>query len=106
MPDSFEAKLKQLLQYGDPPNDEAFVMDVMHSVKRQQRTRRTILWVFGLVGALFGVSGAMMLSGPVGGLLSGGMGLPVTETMQATLFIVGAAAFYLWFMNDDFSLGE
>jgi hypothetical protein len=32
--------------------------------------------------------------------------MPAMETMQASLFIVGAAAFYLWFMNDDFSLGS
>jgi len=106
VPDPFDVKLEQLLEFDTPPGGEAFVMDVMRSVKRQQRVRQIILWVFGVVGALFGVAGAFMLSGPVSNFMTGGLSLPVMKTMQATLFIVGAAAFYLWFMNDDFSLGE
>jgi len=63
-----------------------------------------ILWVFGLVGAAFGLAGAVMLSGSISRLFTFTVELPAMETMQVTLFIVGAAAFYLWFMNDDFSL--
>jgi len=106
VPDSFDRKLEQLLEYSEAPQAEAFTMDVMRSVHREQRTRKIILWVFGLVGALFGLSGALMLTGPVGELLTFNLAMPVMKTMQVTLFIVGATAFYLWFMNDDFSLAS
>ena len=106
MPDAFDRNLEQLLEYPDVPGGEAFVMDVMQSVRRETRRRRLILWVFGLTGALFGLWGASILSGPVGEWLAGALSFPVTQTMQASLFLVGAAAFYLWFMNDDFSLGD
>jgi len=106
VPDTFDRELEQLLQYSETPQPEAFVMDVMRGVRREQRTRKIILWAFGLIGALFGLSGALMLAGPVSGLFTFSLALPAMETMQVTLFIVGAAAFYLWFMNDDFSLGN
>ena len=104
VPDSFDHELERLLAYTGAPKPEAFVLDVMRSVKREQRFRKLILWVFGLVGAVFGLAGAVMLSGSISRLFTFTVDLPATETMQATLFIVGAAAFYLWFMNDDFSL--
>ena len=104
MPDSIDRELEQLLAYTEAPQSEAFVLDVMRSVKREQRIRKVILWVFGLVGAAFGLAGAVMLSGSISRLFTFTVELPAMETMQVTLFIVGAAAFYLWFMNDDFSL--
>ena len=106
MPDSFDRNLERLLEYRDVPGGEAFVMDVMQSVRRETLKRRLILLVFGLTGALFGLWGASILSGPVGEWLTGALRFPVTQTMQASLLLTGAAAFYLWFMNDDFSLGE
>lgn len=106
MPDSIDLKLEQLLEYRETPGGEAFVMDVMRSVRRERRTRRLILWVFGLVGALFGLWGASMLSGPLGQWVAGAFSFPAMETMQASLFLTGAVAFYLWFMNDDFRLGD
>jgi hypothetical protein len=106
VPDSFERKLEQLLEYSEAPQAEAFTMDVMRIVRREQRRRKIILWSFGLVGALFGLSGALMLTGPVSELLTFSLEMPVMKTMQVTLFVVGATAFYLWFMNDDFSLGS
>jgi len=104
VPDSIDRELEQLLAYNEAPQPEAFVLDVMRSVKREQRIRKLILWVFGLVGAVFGLAGAVMLSGSISRLFTFTVELPAMETMQVTLFIVGAAAFYLWFMNDDFSL--
>lgn len=106
MPDSFERELEQLLEYTDAPQSEAFVMDVMRGVRREELLRKIILWAFGLVGALFGVAGAVMLSGTISSLFTFSLSMPVMETMQASLFIVGGAAFYLWFMNDDYSLGS
>jgi len=107
VPDSsFDRELEALLEYSESPQPGAFVMDVMRGVRRERRTRRLILWAFGLVGALFGLAGAVMLSGSIERLFTFTLNMPAMETMQATLFIVGAAAFYLWFMNDDFSLGN
>jgi hypothetical protein len=107
VPDSsFDHELEALLEYSESPQPGAFVVDVMRGVRRERRTRRLILWAFGLVGALFGLAGAVMLSGSIEHLFTFTLDMPVMETMQATLFVVGAAAFYLWIMNDDFSLGN
>ena len=105
MPDSsFDRKLETLLEYSESPQPEAFTMDVMRSVQRERRTRKLILWAFGLVGALFGLAGAVMLSGSITRLFTFTVTMPATETMQVVLFIVAAAAFYIWFMNDDLPL--
>jgi hypothetical protein len=105
VPDSsFDRELEALLEYSDSPQPEAFTMDVMRGVKREQLTRKLILWAFGLVGALFGLAGAVMLSGSITRLLTFTVAMPATETMQVVLFIVAAAAFYIWFMNDDLPL--
>jgi len=101
---SFDQKLETLLEYSESPQPEAFTMDVMRRVKREQRTRKLILWVFGLVGALFGLAGAVMLSGSITHLFTFTVTMPATETMQVVLFIVAAAAFYIWFMDDDLPL--
>jgi hypothetical protein len=106
MPDSsFERELEDLLGYSEAPKSDVFVANVMRNVERQKRLRRVILWSFGLIGALFGLAGAVMLSGPVNRLFSFPAGLPAMETMQLVLVVVAAAAFYAWFMNDDWSLG-
>jgi len=104
VPDSFDHELEQLLGYTQAPKPEAFVLDVMRSVKREQRTRKVILWFFGLVGALFGLAGAVMLSDSITRLFSFTVTMPAMQTMQMVLAIVAAAAFYTWFMNDDLSL--
>ncbi len=102
MPDSsFDQELGQLLEYSRSQHADAFVVDVMRGVKREQRIRSVILWAFGLVGALFGLMGAVMLSDSITRLFSFTLSLPATETMQVVLFVVGAAAYYTWFMNDD-----
>jgi len=107
VPDSsIDQQLEQLLEYQEEPQATAFVADVMAGIKREQRTRRLILWAFGLVGALFGLAGAVMLSDSITRLFTFSVTMPATETMQVVLFIVGAAAFYTWFMNDDLSLGS
>ena len=107
MPDSsFDRELEALLEYSASPQPEAFTMDVMRGVKREQLTRKLILWAFGLVGALFGLAGAVMLSGSITRLFTFTIAMPATETMQVVLFIVAAAAFYTWFMNDDLPLNQ
>jgi hypothetical protein len=105
VPDSsFDRELEALLEYSESPQPEAFTMDVMRSVKRERYSRKLILWAFGLVGALFGLAGAVMLSDSITRLFTFTLNMPATETMQVVLFVVAAAAFYIWFMNDDLPL--
>lgn len=105
MPDSLsDRKLEQLLDYTETPQDDLFVMDVMQKVQRDRRTRKVILWLFGLVGALFGLAGAALLSAPIARLFAFNVSLPAMEITQAALLVVAAAAFYVWMMNDDLSL--
>jgi len=101
-----DQELEQLLAYHEEPQSPAFVAEVLQGVKREQHSRKVILWAFGLVGALFGLIGAIMLSDSITRLFTFSLSLPVMETMQAVLVIVAVAAFYTWFMNDDLSLGN
>lgn len=102
MPD--EAKdpmLEQLLACREADPADQFLLDVMQRVQREQRRRKSILLFFGLIGALFGLVGAILLSEPITRLFAG---LPVIGTMQAVLFTVAAVAFYAWFMDEDTNL--
>jgi hypothetical protein len=104
MPDSPEdLALDRLLVHREAVPDDPFVLNVMHRVQREQRRRKLILFVFGLLGAGFGLLGAALLSEPIARLFTG---LPATGIMQAALVAGAAAAFYVWFMNDDFSLSN
>ena len=99
--DTHGQSLDQLLEFREPLPAEAFVLDVMQRVRREQRRRNIILFAFGLVGAAFGLAGAFLLAGPVAGIFSK---LPVMATMQAVLLAVAALAFYVWSMNEDLGL--
>jgi hypothetical protein len=98
---SNDRSLEQLLEYGDTLEADGFVAGVMTAVKRERRTRKVILFIFGLAGALFGLAGAVMLADPISRLFSFSIQLPVMETMQWVLAIVGLVTFYIWFMNED-----
>ena len=104
MPDAIDRKLEELLSYPEPPRPghDSFVADVMQELRAEQRRRRVVLGVFGGIGALFGLAGAMMLSDPVSRLFT--EALSGFSLAQAALFTVGGMAFYLWFMNDDLAL--
>ena len=107
MPETpLDHELEQLLAYRNEPESSDFVASVMQDVRKEQRTRKVILWAFGLVGALFGLAGAAMLSDPITRLFTFTFSLPPTETAQVALMIVAAAAFYTWFMNDELSVGS
>ena len=105
MPDVMDQKLEELLTYPDAGahNDDLFVVDIMRQIAKERRTRQMILFLFGSIGALFGIVGAVMLSDSISRLL--------TETVSAMTWVqlpllaAGAIAFYIWFMNDDLSLG-
>lgn len=106
MPDPIDQALEELLAYPGPDatNDDLFVVDVMHQVRKEQRTRKVILFLFGGIGALFGLAGAMMLSGGISRIFT--ETLSVTTLTQLPLFAAGAIAFYIWFMNDDLALNS
>jgi len=102
MPESTQDRLlDQLLEYRDDLQGDAFVLEVMHRVRREQGSRKAILFGFGLIGALFGLAGAAMLSEPIARAFAG---LPAMGTTQVALFVVAAVAFYGWFMNEDIDL--
>lgn len=100
MPDHL---LDRLLGHREALPDDQFVLSVMHRVRREQRSHKLILFVFGLLGAGFGLLGAVLLAEPIERLFTG---LPATGIMQAALLAGAAAAFYVWSMNDDFSLSN
>ena len=102
MPESTQDRLlDQLLEYHEQPQGDEFVLDVMHRVRREQGRRKVILFVFGLIVALFGLAGALLLSEPIARVLAN---LPAMGTTQVALFVVAAVAFYAWFMNEDIDL--
>ena len=104
MPEPIDQTLEKLLAYPDQAEtgEDLFVVDVMRRVRRERRTRKLILSLFGGVGALFGLAGAVMLSDSIGSLFT--ETLSAMTLIQIPLFAAGAAAFYLWFMNDDLPL--
>jgi len=68
---------------------------VIKGVQRQQRMRRLILTVTGLVGASFGVAGVMMISESVNRLITDANVLPVSVAL------VGLVAFMAWLFQDE-----
>jgi len=91
--------LDELLQYHQTPEPDTFVIDVMKGVERQQKTRKLILAGSSLIGAVFGVAGAMMLSDPIARLISqlttGESALPMG---MAAMSVV---AFLAWLLQDE-----
>jgi hypothetical protein len=90
--------LDTILSHHEAVPDDSFVLQVMHRVQSGRRRRRAILSGFGLLGAAFGLLGAIQLAEPVAQLWSG---IPATALMQAVLLTGGGAAFYAWYMGDD-----
>ena len=102
MPDTIEnRRLDQLLGFRENLAADEFILSVMRNVQHERRRRKVILLVFGLIGAAFGLLGAVLLAKPIAHLFTG---LPLIGTMQAVLIVVAAAAFYCWMMNEDSGL--
>lgn len=99
---SIDNSFEDLLTYRDSPESETFVLDVMQGVRRQQKIRSLILSIFGTIGALFGIAGAVMLSDPITWLFTEVM--TPTGIMQSVLGVVAVVSFYTWFMNEDLSI--
>lgn len=91
--------LDELLKYQQTPSDDTFVVDVMKQIKRQQKTRQLILLGSGVIGGLFGIAGAAMLSGPIARLVTQ---LPVADTaLPLGLAAVSAVTFLVWLLQDE-----
>jgi uncharacterized protein YacL len=102
MPDTIQNReLDQLLGFRENLVADEFILDVMRNVQHARRRRKLILLIFGLIGAAFGVLGAVLLADPIARLFTG---LPLIGTMHAVLIVVASAAFYCWMMNEDSSL--
>jgi hypothetical protein len=95
------SELDRLLEHREHLPGDTFVPDVMRRLAQERRRRKLILYVFGLIGAAFGVAGAVLLSGPLETIFAD---LPPMGIVQATLFAVAAVAFYAWIMNEDVDL--
>jgi len=91
--------LDEILEYHQTPPDDTFVVDVMHQIKRQQKTRKLILLGSGVIGGLFGIAGATMLSGPIARLVAP---LAVGDTaLPLGLALLSAVAFLVWLLQDE-----
>jgi hypothetical protein len=94
--------LDDLLQYHELPEDDDFVAGVMQGVQRQQRTRRLILAGTGLLGAVFGVAGAVLLSDDIGQLISQAM--TGKDAIYTGLTILAGMGVMGWLLHDESSL--
>ena len=102
--DAVDRSLEHLLGYAATPagDDESFVHAVMQRLQRQRRRRRIILFVCGLIGAIFGAVGAILLSGKITWLFTHAVSGMLLA--QIVLFSIAGLAFYAWFMNDELKL--
>ena len=87
--------LDEILEFHETPQDDNFVAGVMKRVRHQQRMRRLILTATGMVGAVFGATGVMMISDSVSRLVTDANVLP------ASVALVGLAAFMAWLFQDE-----
>jgi hypothetical protein len=87
--------LDNILKYHETLDDSDFVIPVMKRVRHQQRVRRLILAVTGIIGGAFGAFGVLRLTESVGHLFTGANVLP------SSLTLVGIAAFLAWLFRDE-----
>ena len=87
--------LDEMLKYHETPQDDNFVTGVIKGVQRQQRMRRLILTVTGVVGASFGAAGMLMISDSVNRLITDANVLPVSVAL------VGLVVFMAWLFQDE-----
>ncbi len=91
--------LDELLGYHQTPAADTFVADVIKGIERQQKTRRLILLGSGVIGGLFGIAGAVLLSDSIASLLAqlaaGDAALPLG------LAAMSVVAFLAWLLQDE-----
>ena len=109
MPDKQSVRLpvqspEQLLEYSGAPPAGEFVAQVMQRIAREQQIRKLILVVSGLIGALFGITGAVMLSDSISRFFT--VSMSATGPLPVSLAIVAVVAFLAWLLNDEATIGE
>jgi len=87
--------LDEILEYHGTPEDDNFVTGVIKRVQHQQRMRRLILTVTGLVGASFGAIGMLMISDSINRLITDANVLP------ASVALVGLVVLMAWLFQDE-----
>jgi flagellar motor component MotA len=91
--------LDELLEYHQTPGSDSFVADVMKSIQRQQKLKKLILLSSGLIGAVFGIVGAMFLSESINRLTTQ---LAAAESATSLgLAIMSLVAFLGWLLHDE-----
>lgn len=101
MPDLFP---NQLLEYSDPPSGEAFVTGVMRTIRRERRIRKTILFISGSIGALFGIAGATTLSDSMVQFFT--TIFPASSSLSVSVAILATVLFLGWLLNDETINGQ
>jgi len=97
-----EQLIESLLQYTDKPPSGEFTATVVRTIRREQRTRKAILLISGLIGALFGLAGAVALSDSISRLFT--LSLSPTSSLPVGLAILGVLLFLGWLLNDELNL--
>jgi hypothetical protein len=91
--------LDELLEYHQTPSDDTFVVDVMKEIKQQQKTRKLILLGSSVIGGLFGIAGATLLSDPIASLVAqlaaSNAALPLGLALMSTLAVLA------WLLQDE-----
>lgn len=91
--------LDELLKYHQTPGPDTFVAEVMKGIERQQKTRKLILLGSGVIGGLFGVMGATLLSDSIGRLIT--QAVAGDAAMPLGLAVMSAIAFLGWLLQDE-----
>jgi hypothetical protein len=99
-----EQLFETLLQYADEPPSGDFTAKVVRTIRREQRTRKAILLISGLIGALFGLAGAVALSDSISRFFT--LSLSPTSSFPVGLAILGVLLFLGWLLNDEMNLNS
>ncbi len=91
--------LDKLLEYHELPEPDEFVIAVMQGVAREQRLRRMILMLSGLVGTAFGLLDAYLLAGPLAPLMPQLLAADTAAASGLVLFLV--VTVLAWLLHDE-----
>jgi hypothetical protein len=97
-----EQLIESLLQYTDEPPSGDFTATVVRTIRREQRTRKAILLISGLIGILFGLAGVVALSDSISRFFT--LSLSPTSSLPVSLAILSVLLFLGWLFNDELNL--